>query len=121
MPGLPAGVYQLLPARYGLLPCAYLVTQVSGYQDIQSGQAFPVLGGGTIIAGYHTVAGTSFGDSRTSGFDVVPASVVLQQAQYTTTSANQFFAGQAASPATAAPRLPEDSGVLALIAGSSLT
>jgi filamentous hemagglutinin len=121
MPGLPAGVYQLLPSRYALLPGAYLVSQVSGYQDIQSGQAFPVLGGGTIIAGYHTVAGTSFGDSRTSGFDVVPASVVLHQAQYTTTSADQFFASQAASAAVAAPRLPQDSGVLALIAGNSLT
>jgi hypothetical protein len=121
MPGLPAGVYQLLPARYALLPGAYLVTQVSGYQDIQSGQAFHVLGGGTIIAGYNTVAGTSFGDSRTSGFEVVPASVVLQQAQYTTTSANQFFASQAAAASAAAPRLPLDSGVLALIANDSLT
>src|ERR1035441_5628001 len=54
MPGLPAGVYQLLPARYALLPGAYLVTQVSGYQDIQNGQAFHVLGGGTIIAGYRS-------------------------------------------------------------------
>jgi filamentous hemagglutinin family protein len=121
MPGLPAGVYQLLPARYALLPGAYLVTQVSGYQDIQAGQAIPVLGGGTIIAGYDTVAGTSFGDSRTSGFDVVPASVVLQQAQYTTTSANQFFASQAASAGVAPPRLPQDSGVLALIASQGLT
>ena len=119
--GLPAGVYQLLPARYALLPGAFLVTEVSGYQDIQSGQAIPVLGGGTIIAGYNTVAGTSFGDSRTNGFEVVPASVVLQQAQYTTTKANQFFASQAASAGVAAPRLPEDSGVLALIASDSLT
>jgi hypothetical protein len=121
LPGLPAGVYQLLPARYALMPGAFLVTPVSGYQDIQSGQAFPVLGGGTIIAGYHTVAGTSFGDSRTSGFDVVPASVVLTQAQYTTTSANKFFASQAAGAAASVPRLPQDSGVLALIAGNSLT
>ena len=137
MPGLPAGVYQLLPARYALLPGAFLVTQVSGYQDIQAGQEFPVLGGGTIISGYSTVAGTSFGNSRTSGFDVVPASVVLQQAQYTLTSADQFFAnqaasanasagttpgaGQAAGTTVAVPRLPQDSGVLALIASDSLT
>jgi filamentous hemagglutinin family protein len=129
MAGLPAGVYQLLPARYALLPGAYLVTQVSGYQDIRSGQAIPVLGGGTIISGYETVAGTSFADSRTSGFDVVPASIVLQQAQYTTTGANQFFAAQAATAAAASgvpastltPRLPQDSGVLALIASGSLT
>ena len=131
LPGLAAGVYQLYPSRYALLPGAYLVTQVSGYQDIQSGQAFPQLGGGTVIAGYRTVAGTNFADSRTSGFDVVPASVVLQQAQYTTTGANAFFASQATAAIAAAgaaaantiaiPRLPQDCGVVALIASDALT
>lgn len=121
MPGLPAGVYQLLPARYALLPGAYLVTPVAGYQDLQPGQAVNVLGGGTIIAGYNTVAGTSFADARSSGFDVVPASIVLQQAQYVTTSANQFFPSQASAAGTAAPRVPNDSGVLALIASNALS
>jgi filamentous hemagglutinin len=125
MPGLPAGVYTLLPARYALLPGAFLVTQVSGYQDIQNGQVIPVLSGGNIISGYQTVAGTpfagSYGESRTSGFEVVPASVVLQQAQYTTTSANQFFASQAQTAGVTAPRLPEDSGVLALVASNALS
>ncbi len=139
LPGLPAGTYTLYPSRYALLPGAYLVTPVPGYQDIQSGQSFPQFGGGTVIAGYRTVAGTNFADSRTSGFDVVPASVVLQQAQYTTTGANAFFASQAAAAIAAAgataatgaangavnalsiPRLPQDSGVLALIASGALT
>ena len=134
--GLPAGYYQLLPSRYALLPGAFLVSAVSGYQDIQAGQSYAVLGGGTIISGYNAVAGTSLGDSRTSGFDVVPAAVVLQQAQYTLTGANQFFSSQAASAAASAaaggpgnsaasaaavPRLPQDSGVLALVASDALT
>ena len=121
MPGLPAGVYQLLPARYALLPGAYLVTQTPGYQDIQAGQSFNVVGGGTIVAGYRTVAGTTFGDARTSGFDVVPAGIVLQQAEYTTAGANQFFAAQAAAAAAAPPALPQDSGLLALSASQALT
>jgi filamentous hemagglutinin family protein len=121
VPGLPAGVYQLLPARYALLPGAFLVTEVAGYQGIQAGQQFAVAGGGTIVSGYNTVAGTSFGDSITNGFDVVPASVVLQQAQYNITGANQFFANQATSGGVPAPRLPQDSGVLALIASNDLT
>ena len=121
MPGLPTGVYQLLPARYALLPGAYLVSPAAGYQDIQSGQAFTVLGGGTIVAGYRTFAGTPFGDSRTSGFEVVPASVVVQQAQYTTAGANQFFASQAAVAGVAPPALPQDSGLLALSASQALT
>ncbi len=119
--GLAAGFYQLLPSRYALLPGAFLVTAVAGYQDIGSGQSYPVLGGGNIIAGYAAVAGTAFGDSRTTGFQVVPASVVLQQAQYTITGANQFFAADAAKNARALPRLPEDSGVLGLVASESLS
>ncbi len=125
MQGLAAGVYTLLPARYALLPGAFLVTQASGYQDIQSSQVIPVLGGGDIISGYQTVAGTpfggSYGESRTGGFEVVPASIVLQQAQYTITSANEFFANQAQSAHVSSPRLPLDSGVLALVASDALT
>jgi filamentous hemagglutinin family protein len=128
MPGLPSAVYQLLPARYALLPGAFLVTQVAGYQDLRSGQTVSVPGGGTIIAGYNTVAGTTFSDSRTSGFDVVPASIVIGdasknivgQAQYTITNGDQFFSTQATTAGVTAPRLPEDSGVLALVASDSL-
>jgi filamentous hemagglutinin family protein len=120
-PGLAAGNYVLLPARYALLPGAFLVTEVSGYQDIQPGQSFVVPSGGNIVAGRLTVAGTSFGDSLTSGFQVVPAPVVLQQAQYTTTSANQFFAQQAATAKQPVPRLPMDSGLLSLVASNELS
>jgi filamentous hemagglutinin len=121
-PGLAAGTYLLLPSRYALLPGAFLVTPASSaYQDMQPGQQVPVLGGGTIISGYETIAGTPFGSSRTSGFIVTPASVVLKQAQYETTGANQFFAAQAASNNQPVPRLPQDSGALELIAGASLS
>lgn len=119
--GLPAGTYLLMPARYALLPGAFLVTEVSGYQGIQSGQTFAAAGGGTIVSGYRTVIGTSFGDSVTSGFQVVPTSVVQQQAQYTTTSANQFFAQQSATSSAPVPRLPVDSGLLSLTPSESLS
>ncbi len=120
-PGLAAGTYLLLPSRYALLPGAFLVTPASSaYQDMQPGQSVAVLGGGTIVSGYQTVVGTPFGSSRTSGFMVTPASVVLQQAQYTITSGNQFFATQASTNSAPTPRLPEDSGTLELIASAGL-
>ncbi|MDE2306032.1 MAG: filamentous hemagglutinin family protein [Gammaproteobacteria bacterium] len=119
-PGLAAGTYQLLPARYALLPGAFLVTAVPGYQDIQPGQSVSVLGGGTIVSGYQTVAGTAFGSARTSGFEIQPAALVLQQAEYTTTGANQFFASQASAANLGAPSLPVDSGLLALAATQTL-
>lgn len=120
-PGLPAGYYTLMPARYALLPGAFLVTPVSGYQDIAPGQTFTLATGGEIVSGYRTVAGTAFGDARTSGFQVVPAAVVLKQAEYTTTSGNKFFAQQAAKVSLSVPRLPIDSGLLGLTATNTLT
>lgn len=128
--GVPAGTYILMPARYALLPGAYLVTPQSGtaYQDMQPGQSFAAADGGTIVAGYLTTLGTPFASSRWDGFEVTSASVFMNQAQYDLTSANQFFSSQetaataaAANTAVSAMRLPEDAGVLDLIAGSSLT
>ncbi len=128
--GVPAGTYILMPARYALLPGAYLVTPESGttYQDMQPGQSFAAGDGGTIVAGYLTTLGTSFASSRWDGFEVTSASVFMNQAQYNLTSANQFFSSQetaateaAANTAVSAMRLPEDAGVLDLIAGNSLT
>ena len=120
-PGLAAGNYLLLPSRYALLPGAFLVSPAaSSYQDMQPGQQVAVLGGGTIVSGYETIAGTAFGSSRSSGFLVTPAPVVLKQAQYQVTDANQFFAAQAASAHVPPPRLPQDSGALELIASASL-
>ena len=128
--GVPAGTYVLLPARYALLPGAYLVTPTSGtsYQDMQPGQTFKASDGGTVVAGYETTIGLSDASSRWNGFDVTPASIFMNESQYTVTSGNQFFSAQetaanaaAAGYAVSAMRLPEDSGVLDLIAGSSLT
>ncbi|HEY4209979.1 MAG TPA: filamentous hemagglutinin family protein [Steroidobacteraceae bacterium] len=120
-PGLPAGTYTLLPARYALLPGAFLVTPVSGYTGILANQQYPNPGGGTIVAGYRSVAGTNIGDSQLSGFAVIPQSVYGQQAQYSTTLASQYFVAQAAAADKPVSRLPADSGVLALVASSQLT
>src|SRR5262249_39725943 len=69
VPGLPSGNYILLPARYALLPGAFLVSAAgSQYQDIAPGQLYPAQGGGWITSGYLTVAGTGLGATRTSGF-----------------------------------------------------
>lgn len=122
-PGLPAGTYTLLPARYALLDGGFLVEPVKGYTGITPGQQYLNPGGGTIVAGYNTVAGTGIADANTSGFAVIPASVFDQEATYTTTLASQFFSAQAqGSSASSAPafRLPGDAGVLALVASQQL-
>ena len=112
--GLPAGTYALLPARYALLPGAYLVTPVSGYTNLAAGQSVAQADGSAVVSGYRAVAGTGIRDSQTSGWDVVPGSYAYQEAQYTLTSANSFFAAQANTNNVPAPRLPGDAGGLAI-------
>ena len=129
--GVPAGTYILLPAYYALLPGAYLVTPMgSSYQDMQPGQTFTAPDGGKVVSGYLTGLGLPYGSSRLDGFDVTPASIFLDEAQYNLTTGNQFFSAQneaqaasatAANEAVSAMRLPEDAGVLDISAGSSLT
>ncbi len=117
--GLAAGVYTLLPARYALLPGAYLVQSVSGYTDLSPSAAQTQLNGGVVVAGYQTWGGTTLGGTRYSGFLVTPGSYALQLASYTTTSANTFFANQAATTGAAVPQLPMDAGTVSITATTS--
>jgi filamentous hemagglutinin family protein len=117
---LPAGEYIILPARYALLPGAYLVTQMNGYQDIAAGETYARTNGSTIVSGYFTSTGTGLRDARTSGFSVLAGSEIQKQAKYTLTGADKFFAAQAESAGLSAQRLPQDAGTVAIIANTSL-
>jgi filamentous hemagglutinin family protein len=118
--GLAAGEYIVLPARYALLPGAFLVTPVAGYQDIVPGESYSSPNGSTTIAGYFTTTGTALRDARTSGFSILPGAAIQQQAKYTQTAADAFFSAQAQSAAVAGQRLPRDAGTVSIIANSSL-
>lgn len=110
--GLPAGVYTLLPARYALLPGAFLVTPKSGA---------PTAASVVQPDGASTVAGYRFNDSLdiTSGigplrssFEVASRPVVRTRAQYDDYSANTFLRNSAINNNAAVPRLPVDAGQL---------
>jgi filamentous hemagglutinin family protein len=120
--GLPAGEYVLLPARYALLPGAFLVRAVDGYTDTVAGESFARADGSTVVAGYRALGGTGIAaaSTRRTGFAVRPAELVRREAQYTTTAANEFFAAEAAAAERVAPRLPRDAGTLSLAATERL-
>lgn len=118
--GLPAGTYTLLPARYALLPDAWLVTAVDGYRDLAAGQSVRQLNGSTVVSGYRSIAGTDIRASRTSGFALRPGSDLKQFARYDTLTANDFFPEAAQRNETATPRLPGDAGTLAVAPRNSL-
>ena len=119
--GLPAGEYVLLPARYALLPGAWLVTEQSGYGDLQSGLGLRLAGGVPLVSGSYGVAGTEQHDSRTRGFAVQSSALLRDDestrrpAEYTSAWPTQFFAD-----GSAGARLPLDAGTVSLSAFESL-
>ena len=117
--GLPAGVYTLLPARYALLPDAFLITPESGN---------PV-GTSLQLDGSSLVAGTLFNDLNagrivpdlTTRFEVAPESVVRMRANYQDFFASTFLRQSAFQLGIAVPRLPNDAGQLIISGVQSLT
>jgi filamentous hemagglutinin len=115
VPGLPAGVYPLLPASYALLPGAYLVQAIAGSQGtIAPGAARTLTNGTTEIAGYMTFGNTGFGDSLYSGFAVSPGTYVRQLATYQDSFASAYFSKAALQADLPPPPLPADAGTLLL-------
>jgi filamentous hemagglutinin family protein len=93
MPGLAAGYYTLLPARYALLPGAMLVSSVSGHQDRTAGLSQVLENGSTLVSG-HLASYTANGytqSSRTGGFVVRSGADAYKLAQYNTTQASNHF------------------------------
>ncbi len=115
-PGVAAGYYTLLPARYALLPGAVLVSAVSGAQDRTAGLTSTLVNGSTLVSG-HLAAYTSNGytqTARTAGFVVRSGADAYRLAQYNTTTASAFFSGNTQAQRTV------DAGRLSIAATESL-
>ncbi len=111
--------YTLLPARYALLPGAFLVTSVGG----TTAGSVPQPDGSRIVPGYSF---NQLDAARTpnpvySAWEVAPTSVVRARAEYDDSSANTFFPKSAAANNVSPPRLPVDAGQLVLAAGLTMT
>ncbi|WP_047533415.1 filamentous haemagglutinin family protein [Methylotenera sp. N17] len=97
VPGLPPGMYTLLPARYALVPGAYVVQTQS--TNVLPGTAVKQQDGSTLTAGYFGDVSTGARDANWSTFKVLdgaifrPATGAVSQSpsQYILTSANTFF------------------------------
>ena len=135
--GLPAGVYTLLPARYALLPGAFLVTPAatssSGASYVgslltgsssngSSVNTFAQADGSSIVLGYrfNALDQTTASPSLFTSFEVASQSVVRSRAEYDNYSANTFLGQNAASHGISV-RLASDAGKLVLAATQALT
>jgi filamentous hemagglutinin family protein len=118
--GVPAGVYQLLPARYALLPGAYLVSTVSGYQDLTPGATATTADGAKVVAGYMSFGNQVNAAARYVGFAVRPGSDAHTLAQYDDQLASAFFVANAGDSTTHVV-VPNDAGTLSVAVTQSLT
>lgn len=112
IPGLPAGEYALLPARYALFG-GYLVTPQAGHTDLPSGQGLLRSDGVPILAGRLGVAGSEQGEVRTRGFAIETGEQVRRRAEYLETPLEDLYVDGVL-------RNPRDAGNLVIEAGGSL-
>ncbi|HVL00165.1 MAG TPA: hypothetical protein VM553_10150, partial [Dongiaceae bacterium] len=90
-PGLNPNVeYAILPARYALLPGAFLITPQ--HQSIQPGMNITNLTSAKVVSGKVGNAGNTTEASQWSAFMVEPGSVAFSRSEYNLYSANGFFA-----------------------------
>lgn len=116
--GLKAGNYALLPARYALLPGAYLVRMQQANSDQIPGRSQTLPNGAIQVAGYlgsATAAGGVLHGARTATIEVRPGSVARQYSEYLDTLASDKFANLAGA------QQPGDAGRLSISVGKSLS
>lgn len=120
IPGLEAGYYALLPARYALLPGALLIEAVPGATDLRPGTTGTLADGTPVVAGYRTFGSTGLGGTRYSGFAIRTSEEARQLATYEDSFASTFYADRATRTDQPRPVLPADAGTLSLLATTSL-
>jgi len=105
---VPAGTYTLLPARYALIPGASLVTPKTS----TALQGLKQTDGSFLVSGYraNSLDPAQAATALASAFEVAPASVFRQRAEYEVFSANTFFPAAAERLGLAPQRAPKDSG-----------
>lgn len=124
--GLAAGTYTLLPARYALVPGAFLISKNG--TNMQLNTQLVQLDGSVLSSGYLTkMDGTSRG--QYTSFNLINGNTFYKDygtknykglADYLITAGNDIVIKKALKENVDIPRLASDSGQLVLAAGNSL-
>ena len=119
---LAAGEYTLLPARYALLPNAFLVELQTGaaFRNLALGQNTRLADGQLVLGGFRSARGTTVTEAQSVGVVIRPGSAALQSSDFNLSGAG-LFASAAALTRLAAPRAPWDAGRLVIDNAASLT
>jgi filamentous hemagglutinin family protein len=117
--GLPGGTYTLLPARYALLPNAFLVTPQSGTatNSVQSPD------GSSFVSGYvsNNLNPDRVGATLITRFEIAGSPVVRARAEYQDLLATKVLKQAAINGGFSVPRLPLDAGYLSFSSTSGMS
>ncbi|WP_168356039.1 filamentous haemagglutinin family protein [Sphingomonas gei] len=108
-PGVPAGEYLLIPAKYAVaIPGALRLVENSGTGAPLPGQSATMLDGSIVVGGSYGYAGTGIAESSRRGFTVQSRDSFLKYSNIVTTSGSETLVKTAAGKGIARPRLPLD-------------
>ncbi|MDO9002215.1 MAG: filamentous hemagglutinin family protein [Aquabacterium sp.] len=112
---LPAGTYTVLPARYALLPGAFLV-RPSSKANLAVGQSVTQPIGSTLVGATLSTLGAGPSAAAPATYEVMAQAVARRSSEIREANADTFFAGKAAAADQAAPRGTAQGGTLNLAA-----
>ncbi|WP_310474735.1 filamentous hemagglutinin N-terminal domain-containing protein, partial [Sandarakinorhabdus sp.] len=113
-PGLAAGWYTLLPARYALLTGGLRVVENIGEGPPALGQSAVLRDGSIIVGGRYGIAGTQIESSQRRTFTVQSQATFRKFSSIQLTPASATFGNLATRDGLAVPQLPADAARLVL-------
>ncbi|MBQ1767339.1 MAG: filamentous hemagglutinin N-terminal domain-containing protein, partial [Aquincola sp.] len=113
---LPEGAYTLLPARYALLPGAFLVKPQTGGTPLQFGTHLAQADGSSLVGAVTGSAGTALRDALSSTWRITPSDKARLSSEVRETTATKFYTQAAQAADQPRPPLPADGGTLVLAA-----
>lgn len=119
-PGLPAGWYTLLPARYAMLPGGMRVVDMGNGTAVAAGTSARDRDGSLLLTGTFGDALSGASQSGRRLLQIMPQETIRRSSSIIITSGNAYFAAKAAHAGTLAPRLPVDAGRMVLGASEAL-
>ncbi|WPO40327.1 filamentous haemagglutinin family protein [Tardiphaga sp. 42S5] len=126
--GLEAGWYNLLPAKYALLPGGFAVQVTAGSTGNSVRNAVRMLDGTWLMSGRLGSGLDGSADVRASNWRVMDGSVIRSYSEYNEAGANDFFASDTFKLVqyrklgldVVTPRLPSDGGAIVFRASNQL-
>lgn len=111
-PGVPAGEYLLVPAKYAMaIPGALRLVENTGANAPIPGQSTRLLDGSIVVGGTYGYTGTGIAESTRRSFLVQTKDTFTKYSTIRTTSGSDYLLGQNGS---ARPRLPLDAARVVL-------